>query len=104
MITSAMAIGEIAYLVGYSEPAAFHRAFKRWYGATPDEFRKSVRPPRDAVRCVRSATAHSHRSARMGSIAVARRTGSALAPSAASATSAAAAAIVGQSVGSTPNS
>ena len=38
-----LAIGEIAYLVGYSEPAAFHRAFKRWYGATPDEFRKSVR-------------------------------------------------------------
>ena len=40
----------------------------------------------------------------MGSIAVARRTGSALAPNAASAISEAAPAMVGQSVGCTPNS
>ena len=35
------AIGEIAYLLGYSEPAAFHRAFKRWYAVTPERFRAS---------------------------------------------------------------
>jgi AraC-like DNA-binding protein len=36
---STLAIGEIAYLLGYSEAAPFHRAFKRWYGRTPDTFR-----------------------------------------------------------------
>jgi AraC-like DNA-binding protein len=36
---STLAIGEIAYLVGYSEPAPFHRAFKRWFAKTPEAFR-----------------------------------------------------------------
>jgi AraC-like DNA-binding protein len=34
-----VAIGEVAYLLGYSEPSPFHRAFKRWTGTTPKEFR-----------------------------------------------------------------
>jgi AraC-like DNA-binding protein len=36
---SPLSLAEIAYLVGYSEPASFHRAFKRWYGVTPEGFR-----------------------------------------------------------------
>lgn len=36
---STLAICEVAYLMGYSEPAPFHRAFKRWFGKTPEAFR-----------------------------------------------------------------
>jgi AraC-like DNA-binding protein len=43
LIESTLAIGEVAYLLGYSEPAPFHRAFKRWYGATPDAYRRTNR-------------------------------------------------------------
>jgi AraC-like DNA-binding protein len=40
---SALSITEIAYLLGYSEPAAFNRAFKRWYDETPQGFRQRQR-------------------------------------------------------------
>ena len=32
-----IAVAEVAYLLGYSEPSPFHRAFKRWTGKTPAE-------------------------------------------------------------------
>jgi AraC-like DNA-binding protein len=35
-----LAIGEVAYLLGYSEPSPFHRAFRRWTGLTPSEARR----------------------------------------------------------------
>jgi AraC-like DNA-binding protein len=34
-------IAEIAFLLGYSEPAAFHRSFRRWTGQTPLVYRRA---------------------------------------------------------------
>lgn len=34
-----LAAEEVAFLLGYSEASAFHRAFKRWTGETPAQFR-----------------------------------------------------------------
>jgi AraC-like DNA-binding protein len=34
-----LAIGEVAFLLGYSHVTAFYNAFRRWYGMTPAEFR-----------------------------------------------------------------
>ena len=36
-----LTLGEIAYLVGFSSAANFNRAFKRWTGVSPGEFRVS---------------------------------------------------------------
>ncbi|WP_437710833.1 AraC family transcriptional regulator [Sorangium sp. So ce448] len=43
LLDADMAIGEVAYLLGYSEPSAFHRAFRRWTGVTPEAFRARTR-------------------------------------------------------------
>lgn len=37
-------IGEVGFLLGFSEPSAFHRAFRRWSGMTPGEYRRSFGP------------------------------------------------------------
>jgi AraC-like DNA-binding protein len=34
-----LTVSEVGFLVGYSEPSAFHRAFRRWTGKTPQAYR-----------------------------------------------------------------
>jgi AraC-like DNA-binding protein len=43
-----LAVSQIGYLLGFSEPSAFHRAFKRWHDVTPQEYRQRRSVPSDA--------------------------------------------------------
>ncbi|MFK7861550.1 MAG: helix-turn-helix domain-containing protein [Granulosicoccus sp.] len=33
-----VSVSQVAYLVGFSEPSSFVRAFRRWTGTTPRQF------------------------------------------------------------------
>lgn len=37
-----LSIGEIAYVLHFSEPSAFQNAFKKWVGVTPTQYRNSI--------------------------------------------------------------
>jgi AraC-like DNA-binding protein len=39
LVDQAMPLKQISDRLGFSEPSAFHRAFKRWTGTTPQQFR-----------------------------------------------------------------
>jgi AraC-like DNA-binding protein len=43
-----LSVAEVAFLLGFSEPGAFHRAFKRCHNTTPDAFRKQRSTARQA--------------------------------------------------------
>ena len=38
------AIAEVAFVLGFSDPTAFHRAFRRWTGVTPQAWRRGEAP------------------------------------------------------------
>ncbi|EMP57067.1 AraC family transcriptional regulator [Marinobacter santoriniensis NKSG1] len=42
LATTDESIDEIVYLTGFSEPSTFYRAFKRWSGMTPIEYRRTA--------------------------------------------------------------
>lgn len=37
---TSMSVAEVAYQLGFAHAPAFHRAFRRWYGRSPSEYRK----------------------------------------------------------------
>ncbi len=37
-------VEQITYLLGFSEPSVFRKAFKKWAGVTPREYRQSTAP------------------------------------------------------------
>lgn len=36
-------LSEIAWLLGFANPPAFHKAYRRWYGISPGEYRKHIK-------------------------------------------------------------
>lgn len=44
LTTTDQTVSEIANRLGYSEPSAFYRAFRKWTGLSPEAFRKSQTP------------------------------------------------------------
>jgi AraC-like DNA-binding protein len=39
---ASVSIAEVAFFLGYAEPAPFHRSFKRWTGTTPQGYRRRL--------------------------------------------------------------
>jgi AraC-like DNA-binding protein len=62
---AALSITEVTYLLGYSEPTAFHRAFKRWHpGVTPQAFRAKALASADTDAAAKVVVARSERARR----------------------------------------
>ncbi|MBN1848998.1 MAG: AraC family transcriptional regulator ligand-binding domain-containing protein [Deltaproteobacteria bacterium] len=39
---ASISINDISFLLGFSEASAFHRAFKRWFGMNPGQYRRKI--------------------------------------------------------------
>lgn len=52
LAAGSLAIADVGYLLGFSEPSAFHRAFRRWNAETPQEYRRRTMPATSSPRIV----------------------------------------------------
>ena len=41
-LSAALELAEVAFLVGFSEPGSLARAFRRWTGQSPGEYRRHL--------------------------------------------------------------
>lgn len=57
---SDMKLGQLADMLGYAEVSSFNRAFRRWTGMTPSDWRAMQRQPAGSIgRAVRPSSRHS---------------------------------------------
>lgn len=59
-----LSFGEVAFMLGFSSPGAFQRAFKRWTGETPGDYRRRVLAQRQRQSSVASSQRPSEASQR----------------------------------------
>jgi AraC-like DNA-binding protein len=50
LLQSSLELSETAYLLGYEDPNSFFRAFHRWEGTSPGEWRSAMGTPSSAIR------------------------------------------------------
>lgn len=46
-----LSVKDAAYRLGFSDPSAFSRAFKRWTGSSPTGMRRACPPPERSLHC-----------------------------------------------------
>ena len=42
LLNSAMSVSRISWRLGYQDPSNFSRAFRTWYGMSPQQYRKQL--------------------------------------------------------------
>jgi AraC-like DNA-binding protein len=52
----ALPLYEISFLVGFTEPSAFYKAFRRWTGKRPGDYRQDVAPQNEVLQVDKPAT------------------------------------------------
>jgi AraC-like DNA-binding protein len=49
-----LSLVDIAFMLGFSDQSAFHKAFRRWHGCSPGEFRRQLNQPAEENFCLTS--------------------------------------------------